>query len=215
MKFLQIALITLVSIKIQAQNYYQQSWRDFSKSVAANEVINPQSPNYQLLNAAIFHATNEAREQNRLPIFKYHEALERSSDAHAVYTVKIGTLSHTGQNNSSPHERIMKQSNDFMGFAENIADFPLLDSPSSFCLERKSNGDYRYFDCKTRQDYQPYTYWKYAKTVVNGWMNSPGHRMNILDAKLQFLGCAVRLSSNPYRQQRPPYGILVQNFGGK
>ncbi|MCU0323853.1 MAG: CAP domain-containing protein [Spirosomaceae bacterium] len=215
MKFYQVLFTVLLSSKVFAQNYYQQTWKDFGKSTAANEKINPQSPNFGLLNAAIFHATNEAREQNRLPIFKYHEILEKSSDNHAQYLLKIGQLSHTGQNNSSPHERIMKLTNEFMGYAENIADFPLLDSPSSFCLERKTNGEYRYFDCKSRQEYQTYSYWKYARTVVNGWMNSPGHRMNILDSKLQYLGCAVRLSPNPFQQKRPPYGILVQNFGGK
>ena len=35
------------------------------------------------------------------------------------------------------------------------------------------------------------TYWSAAKRIVNGWMNSTGHRKNILDYRFRYLGCGV------------------------
>jgi uncharacterized protein YkwD len=204
-----------VSLTTFAQNYYQSSWKDFSKSSAANQIINAYSPDYQLLNAAIFHATNEMREQHRLPVFQYSEPLFKASDSHAQTIMKSGKLSHFGTNGSKPHERIMVFSKDFMGYAENLAQYPLLDSPNSFCLEKNSKGDFVYFDCKTKKPYQIYTYWSYARLAVAGWMGSEGHRRNILDREMQFLACAVKVSANPFKSQNPPYAMLVQNFGGK
>lgn len=208
-------LLITFSLTTYAQNYYQTSWKEFANSPAANQIINVQSPDYQLLNAAIFHATNEVREKHRLPVFQYSEPLFKSSDAHVQVMMKSGKLSHFGKNGSKPHERIMAYSKEFMAYAENLAQYPLLDSPNSFCLEKKQNGEFVYFECKTRKPYLVYTYWNFARLAVNGWMGSEGHRRNILDKDMQNLGCAAKVSDNPFKSKIPPYAMLVQNFGGK
>jgi uncharacterized protein YkwD len=210
-----IILFFTLSLTTFAQNYYQTTWRDFAKSPAANQIINVYSPDYQLLNAAIFHATNEMREQYRLSQFQYAEPLFKASEGHAQTLIKTGKLSHFGTNGSKPHERIMFFSNDFMAYAENLAQYPLLDSPNSFCLEKNQKGEFVYFDCKTKKPYQIYTYWNYARLAVKGWMDSEGHRRNILDKEMQYLACATKISQNPFKTQNPPYAMLVQNFGGK
>ena len=47
---------------------------------------------------------------------------------------------------------------------------------------------------------------KLAKDLVDGWMKSPGHRANILNAQLRYIGVGVAHSDN--------YIYATQNFGG-
>ena len=47
---------------------------------------------------------------------------------------------------------------------------------------------------------------KLAKNLVDGWMDSPGHRANILNAQLRHIGVGVAHSDN--------YIYATQNFGG-
>ena len=47
---------------------------------------------------------------------------------------------------------------------------------------------------------------KLAKDLVNGWMKSPGHRANILNAQLRYIGIGVAESGNNI--------YATQDFGG-
>lgn len=38
-----------------------------------------------------------------------------------------------------------------------------------------------------------YSYAAMAETIVHGWMNSPGHRANILNPGMTYIGCAARM----------------------
>jgi len=41
---------------------------------------------------------------------------------------------------------------------------------------------------------KPHTYVGFALSLLDHWMNSPGHRKNILDKNPAHLGCAARLA---------------------
>ena len=47
---------------------------------------------------------------------------------------------------------------------------------------------------------------KLAKNLVDGWMNSPGHRANILHSGFKYLGVGIARSGDSV--------YATQNFGG-
>jgi uncharacterized protein YkwD len=59
--------------------YYQLSAEAFSKLPQLQMPINPVTPDYELLDAAIFHQTNLIRKKYGLPPFKLGEGLYRCS----------------------------------------------------------------------------------------------------------------------------------------
>ena len=54
----------------------------------------------------------------------------------------------------------------------------------------------------------PHTYRSVAKYVVQGWLDSPGHRRNLLSGDALQLGCGAALTS----QGEMPMFLFVQNF---
>lgn len=119
-----------------------------------------------LLNAAIFFATNAEREKHKLPMFQTSRALMACAYEHSQDMALENFFSHENPNN--PAKRTAWQRMEARGMksgerAENIA-------------MRTTNG---------------LTYLAFADEMVKLWMNSPGHRANILNRNLRFLGCGV------------------------
>jgi uncharacterized protein YkwD len=55
------------------------------------------------------------------------------------------------------------------------------------------------------------TYEELTDSAVENWMNSPGHRKNILNPQLTRLGVGVALG----QQGNVPYVYLTQDFAGQ
>ncbi len=83
-----------------------------------------------------------------------------------------------------------------------------------YCPARQPNGSYNYLNCQTLRPYRAYTYLAYAEAVVEGWLQSASHRKSLLSTDYQYLGCAARISKNPYQHKQVPYARLAQSFGG-
>ncbi len=119
-----------------------------------------------LLSAAIFFATNAAREKHKLPMFQTSRALTACAYEHSREMALENFFSH--ENPHDPAKRTPWQRMEAWGMksgerAENIA-------------MRTSNG---------------LTYLAFADEIVKLWMNSPSHRATILNRNLLFLGCGV------------------------
>ncbi|WP_395744872.1 CAP domain-containing protein [Prosthecobacter sp.] len=119
-----------------------------------------------LLSAAIFFATNAEREKHKLPLFRTSRALMACAYEHSRDMATENFFSH--ENPHDPAKRTAWQRLEAKGLksgelAENIA-------------MRTSNG---------------LTYLAFADEMVKLWMNSPGHRANILNPRLLFLGCGT------------------------
>ena len=58
------------------------------------------------------------------------------------------------------------------------------------------------------------TYWSLASLLVEGWMNSSGHRRNILNPEYKYLGCGAWPYNNP---EWPTYKWFksTQDFSNK
>lgn len=169
-----------------AAYYREHTFATLKALPEARERINRDSINYALLNAAVFHATNVQRERHGLPAFNPSEALTAAAFEHSKEMAIRGFFSH-----HNPHDAAigaMSQRLALKGvgnciMAENIA--------------RRADAD--------RMNYA-----EFAEAVVSQWMNSAGHRSNILSKDTRFLGCGA------HSCRCPTFHMLVtQNFAGK
>ena len=124
----------------------------------------------------VIRYTNQARTHHKLRPLSRYLALQSAAQGHSNWMTHH-SFSHTGHKGSTPYQRIKT-----IGFAgemtaENIYKFP------------------------ARRDHK-----KLAKNLVDGWMKSPGHRANILNGELRYIGVGIAQSGD--------YIYATQNFGG-
>jgi uncharacterized protein YkwD len=219
MKITILFFLLAINFSSLSQTYFGVNRKVFLKNIALNQPIDVRNPNYELLNAAIFHATNQAREEEGLDGFLYSDALYKVAKQHSEAMILEGFYSHINSRNANLRTmplRIQAQTKEFMEMAENIAQYDVLSNFEQYCIQKgkTTTGEFEYLDCKTKANMPMFTYWNYAQVVVKGWMNSRGHRENILNPRLKYIGCAAYLSEKPYQSQRCPFARLTQNFGG-
>ena len=176
--------------------------------------------NTELLNAAIFWYTNLEREKYGLPQFQFHGKLMQMAILHSEQMRQYKFFNHENKYDSrykTLSDRLEQVKDDsfqgFMSFAENIADIPVIKANKSFTTSIRDGGVHFY--TMDGNEFFPYTYSEMAQSVVDAWMNSPGHRANILNLEYHYLGCGCA----PYEYKKDGYSKtyfkLTQNFGGE
>ena len=196
----------------------------FWKIEEVNQEMNSESINIKLLNAAIFFLTNEEREKQHLSVCEYNNVLESSSMLHSSQMKIYNFFSHENLYNSKLKtvknridSIITKENKEFSCIGENIADYPLLNSGGNKFIVQNSFGKQRYFSANYGNELKNFTYQEFAHSVVVGWMNSEGHRKNILTKEFLFLGCGVDLYKKNTNSQNLVHNLyfkVTQNFGG-
>lgn len=197
----------------QAENWYTMPADSFFKLPAVKAQINPRQPNYNLLAAAIFHATNQARTAEGKPALSHEEPLAQAARLHSESMRKNNFFAHRNPSSKryrTPKLRIEKYSGEFKGFAENIARYAIyrLDKKGTFFVT--PNG--KLVD-ENNQPLEAETYFTLAKNIVSGWMNSPGHRANLL-GNYHALGVGISQVFSENENQIPEL-YITQNFGRK
>jgi uncharacterized protein YkwD len=154
-----------------ATYYTSYSLNSFKQLAEVHQKIAGSKFNFRLMDAALFFRTNEERIKYNLPEFYFSIALEKAALGHSIDMVQQNFYSHQspvpGKEDMS--DRLKRVGVNFMACAENIYDF---------------------------NDEDP-TYWSLAGKLVEGWMNSSGHRRNILNPNYKHLGCGAWPYSNP------------------
>ncbi len=197
--------------------YYRMDCQAFYKLPGLLQPMNLGQPDYELLDAALFHVTNEVREKADLPSFGYSGPLHGAAVFHAQSMINLNFYDHENKTSYTywnAANRIKAFKGDFDMTAENIAQFQTVDTPYTYCPRRQPDGTYQYLNCDTEKPCSPYTYLAFARRAVKNWMDSPSHRANILNPKFTSLGCAARFVHNPYDHRQAPFSRPVQNFGG-
>lgn len=170
---------------------------DFDSQPALERTLEPDEIDHALLAAAIFHETNRVRTLLGLKPFRGDERLGRAAETQA----EIGSLfrppSHTNPFPfiATPVDRVRQAGLNPRRVAENIALIPVYNIPDGVGVYQLK-GDSRFRDVRTDRLIEPHSCRSYAVAVVEAWMNSPGHRENIVNPGLQFLGCAVRATKS-------------------
>lgn len=218
-KLLPLVFI-LISIVSKAQTWTANSYPNYNETTfyrieALYEAIDFNQVNFPLLQAAIFYATNEERKKAKLKPFEFQSEIEEVASGHAQDMVKYGFYSHTSQIRikRTVLDRFHLEGLNPEYYGENICSTYGL----QYQIGRKVNppypsGVFTYAFTSKREVIPPHTYLSFAKAVVKLWMDSPGHRQNILNPKFKSLGCGARV----YREKNfynMPYFMVVQNFG--
>lgn len=173
------------------ENYKQYNEANYEKYPAFNKRIDFKNIDYPLLNAAVFYETNARRVQMKLPALSYSQALERICMDHSNDMVKLDFYSHNSpvKGRETPAKRMeivgiknaYSAENINIGYGITYKDNEPVYPPS----ENKSG----YFSYTLNGPPIPnQTYASLAMMVVTSWMNSPGHRRNILNENLKYLG---------------------------
>lgn len=173
--------------------------------------------NYELLDAAIFWFTNQERGKHGLSPLAFHPKLRQMARLHSSQMSKHHFFSHDNlyetqyKTLSNRLDSVKDQCFDgFMTFGENIALIATLEGSDSFYV-RTTGGKHHFYD-KNDHELIFLDCAEYAHLVVEGWMNSPGHRANILNTSFEYLGCGCELLLK--KNDSIPYFNLTQNFGG-
>jgi uncharacterized protein YkwD len=168
---------------------------DFERQPALDERIEVARFDRKLMAQAIFHETNQVRRKLGLPAFRSLPKLDEAADLEAAVGKVYQPPSHTNPFPmiGTPFERVKFVGLKPGGVAENIALLPIHDIE----LERGvgvvvREGKRQFIHPETHEELKPTTYRKFAATVVRGWMESPGHRLNVVNPALLYLGCSAQ-----------------------
>jgi uncharacterized protein YkwD len=166
-----------------------------------------------LMGAAIFHETNRVRRELGLAPFAHLAKLDAAGDLKAAIGVVQGELVHENPLplTATPADRVKAVGVAYRQVAENIARLTLFDLPAGTTQVgvRERNGRTEYYHLDTKRAVELRSYAGFAESVVRSWMNSPGHRANIVNPALTALGCAARPCRSPLNQQEQIYAVQV------
>ena len=132
--------------------------------LATSSATAAQPPLRVQLERAIAKQTNVVRANHQLPLLRVNTALVRAARVHSTYMARTGNFRHEGPNNTPFWHRIVRQ-----GMARN---------------QRMAENLAMVPSCNAAT----------ARVVVRMWMNSPGHRANLLDPRLRSTGVGVVLN---------------------
>jgi uncharacterized protein YkwD len=173
-------------------NFFQLAPKQFSETKEAREEIQFDAVKSELLSAAVLHETNRRRIEKGLPPVKHHAKAIQAAQIQSQIMKKRGSISHENPENPK-YETLPKRVKAVgvnPGFAaENVATaFGLrYDSGKAF-YKREEQGTTVFSYTPTGPPIRPHTYESFAEALVESWMNSPGHRDNILHKDAVYLG---------------------------
>ncbi|MSU45804.1 MAG: CAP domain-containing protein [Lacunisphaera sp.] len=149
-----------------------------------------------LMAAAIFHETNRVRRQLQLRLILHLPKLDEAADLQASMGSFQLELSHRNPVPSLADviDRVRSVGLKPLVAAENIALTATLDADpkTTSVVPRQEGGGPRFYDARTGRKLEAMSYAGFAAAVVRLWMESPGHRANVVNPELDFLGCSAR-----------------------
>ncbi|GJQ60460.1 MAG: CAP domain-containing protein [Candidatus Scalindua sp. AMX11] len=213
MKYGFITLGVLFCLHSFTQSIYGKvTYKNFREYSEFNEVVNPKNFKPEILNAAIFFATNEIRSKKRLSILDYHPLLEAAATLHSEEMVNKNFFGHTNKKNKrleEPEDRAKVAGIVNASIAENVMEGFIINYKSGDKVVAQGPGEFS--KQNSNQLLPAHTYLTLADQLLANWMNSKGHRANILSNKAVQLGCGTAF----YKMQNfndMPAVKATQNF---
>jgi uncharacterized protein YkwD len=156
-----------------------------------DQALSPDDFDGNLLSSFIIAETNRVRLANGAAALKGSDALDRAADEQAARMALAGEAEHDnpipGEHNAA--ERVATQGVEGGHVGENVIMMPLPRDPDGKLLPR--------------------TYAECAAQLVEAWMNSPGHRANMLEQRFTNIGCAARLAHAAIAENMRVYACQV------
>lgn len=151
-----------------------------------------------IVERSILHHANKERRRRGLKPLQGHPALIRAARGHSRWMARTRKYSHTGGGGSSPGDRTSRAG--YTGRASENLWWTPVQEHSGRSGRRREQG--LAWHSRFRWDND----WKLGKAAVITWMNSPGHRENMLSSEWRHIGIGVA------RNTRGEI-YLTQNFG--
>ncbi len=149
--------------------YVEVNDKNFKTYQPFHEKINSESFDHALANACLFHLTNDARKKNGKKPLPYSLPLETAAWYHSKAMLDDGFFDHENPYDAAratPEERAKLAGAGQPFIAENIA-------------------------ANSGQAPEMHTYFEMAAIFVKQWLESPGHKKNILSDKGVSMGCGI------------------------
>jgi uncharacterized protein YkwD len=167
--------------------------------------------NFQKIGKWISFYTSLERISKGLNPLLYEPILEKAAEWQAGYCVKIKTLDHysTEQGMRTIKDRVEHFGGSYNSWGENLTvQFSINSEGILYYIKNDESGGYKDYGSHViyYRDEQQMGY-----TMVKNWMNSPGHRANILTAGFTLIGAAS--AKGVYSNENSYYGCQV--FGAK
>lgn len=168
---------------------------DFERQPALDERIEVDRFDRRLMAQAIFHETNRVRLKLGLPVFHSLPKLDEAADLEAAVGKVYQPPSHTNPFPmiGTPFQRVQYVGLNIEQVAENIALLSIYETNAGVGMVVRE-GKRHFVHPETHADLRRATYRGFAREVVRNWMESPGHRANIVNPSLAYLGCSVQPS---------------------
>lgn len=196
---LYFLLLTMV-FEVHAQRkwndkYYEElNTENFRNFRPFNRPINLRKPDFQLINAAVYFVSNEARVEYGVKPLAYQENLEIMAWNHSLHMAKDDFFDHIDPENRKrkhPQQRAELAGIKNPSVSENIA----------------AIGGVLYN-----------TYLELADAIVDSWIDSPPHRKTLYSTDALELGCGVYYydgvwqKNKDIKKQGNGFWLATQNF---
>lgn len=177
-----------------AARWYALSAERFAALPEAQQAIAFSTLDHNLLAAAIHHATNLQRAKHGLAALEYDAAVSEAARLQAVVMATKKFMGHENPFDASlrtPLDRLLKVGLKPRFLAENVAmEFLRTLAPGEAYYTRIEKGATVFSTTPNGPPIPMHSYVSFAAMVLNGWMDSPSHRANILSDQPRRLGCA-------------------------
>lgn len=133
------------------------------------------------LERLVLEAVNHTRQARSLSALRLDPDLQAVARSHSLDLARTGRMGHRGSDGTSPAGRMRRHGLSFQALAENVYRAPLF----AYCsYVRPSSGG-----ISKRCAWEPPE--RLAALAVDGWLNSPGHRANLLGESFVGVGVGV------------------------
>ena len=210
-------LILIIGVNhAQVDSLCKLSYNQFLMHPKLTEYIDVQQPDTDLLEAAIFHLTNQERIKKGEDSLKYLTKLNKVARFHSNKMRDLKFFAHENKKELEYYS-VYKRYKHF-GISRDGGENILKGSVERLNgrtyekeMSQKNNGMYRYYRKYLFMKFYlyNYTYMELAKSSVDAWMKSRGHRDNILSDGYKYLGVGV---SFEYKKKGFSPVFATQNF---
>jgi uncharacterized protein YkwD len=173
------------------------------QAVAAQE-LRGEAANHPLLAAAILRETNLRRVKNGLTPLKHEPKASEAAKIQSEIMRARGSISHDNPENAqyrTLEHRVKSVGLNYRLIAENVATaFGLKYQSGTRFYPMRENGRTVFRYKPAGPAIPPHTYATFAKSLIDAWMNSKGHRENILRKEAQYLGAYCAPAENKHGQ---------------
>lgn len=217
----EVQAITSKNTVFTDDKYQQYDHNSFLASGIADVVVDYHNPDYGLMNAAVFYHTNKYRVSKGRQALAFSASLRDAAVYHSLRMMEQNFYDHTNRRISSMRSVVERAQyfgypNAFVG--ENLDKEFFLDYKSGSSYNpRMENGHMQYYTVKgdALTPLPVLTYNQLAENLLTEWINSSGHRKNMLMADYKYLGLGLIPDFPNLDKQQIPEVFATQVFGGE